>query len=156
MMRSERMCQILREKDGLKNSKSCADTHYRGEQARDPNLNRRKIVSIRKRKFQVVRCPGDGMCFYHAVATAMNALLHARDHTGLEIYSKTARIDPTVRRTWAEDTDVSKTAEALSLNINVWEGHNRMWINHGRDDVPRIYLYNPHNVHFDALIPLFV
>ena len=133
LMRAERMCELLRDGRSIR-------AQYRGV----------RQVTIKGSKYRVIECPGDGRCFYHAVAKAWQAKHLSAD----DVYGMVSRQYPEVRRVWAEDTDVTLTARALRLNIHVWEGVNRMWINFGEDDDADIWLFNPYNIHFDALVPL--
>ena len=104
-----------------------------------------------RKGFRRVACPGDGRCFYHAVATCLN---HAGrgDWSAERVFRAVQKKHPGASATWADDLDVARTADALGLSVHVWEGANRMWIEIG-DGPLRIALHNASNTHFDALVP---
>lgn len=152
MLRSERMVARLREQS------SSVESTFRGPPSRreEPSsLRSHATVRLGGASFKVLPSPMDGRCFYHAVAHASNALFSNRPkETAESVFARARARDPSVRSTWAEDSDVSITARALSLSIHIWEGLNGMWIRHGEDDHPRIFLQNPSNVHYEALVPI--
>lgn len=150
MLRSERMVARLREQS------SSVEYTFRGPPRQEPCPPRpHATVRIDGASFKVLPCPMDGRCFYHAVARASNALFsRGQEETANSVFARARVCDPNVRSTWAEDSDVSITARALSLSIHIWEGLNGMWIRHGEDDHPRIFLRNPSNVHYEALVPV--
>lgn len=56
---------------------------------------------------------------------------------------------------WANSTSAAGLALALGIKIKMWEGMNRMWLVFGEDNSKQtILLYNPHNVHYEGLIPI--
>ena len=143
MIRAERMCALVKE----------------GKLAALPSTSSASIigsdrVTIEGIRYRKIACPPDGMCFYHAVANCLNHRARCEAWTAGKLYKMVAENHPNVARTWADDSDVSTTARVLCLNIWVWEGANRMWISFGEDSHTKINLYNPHNVHYDALVPL--
>jgi hypothetical protein len=115
---------------------------------RAPDAPPEKGQSFRK----LLPCPPDGRCFYHAIAAVLNEGCADKGWTADSVYHRVRLIFPGVRETWAEDSDVMHTANALRLNIWIWEGMNGMWTNFGDDKWRRVHLYNPHNVHYDGLV----
>jgi hypothetical protein len=141
MIRAEKMCALAKE----------------GQLAAIPPIasilgsGRVTIEGVRYRK---IACSADGMCFYHAVANCLNHRARDEAWTAARIHEMVAQSHPDVAQTWADDSDVSTTARVLRLNIWVWEGANRMWIRFGEDSHLRIRLYNPKNIHYEALVAL--
>ena len=115
---------------------------------------RDSVLTILGKRYRRLDCPGDGRCFFHAVARALNASRPAEGHTAYDVYERTRAHDPSVRPTWADDRDVLKTAAALSLNVWMWEGVNACWVQYGDEAHRKIWLHNSANVHYDALLPL--
>lgn len=77
---------------------------------------------------------------------------------------------------WAENEEVAAAAREFGVYIRVWEGHNRMWVTFGspsgnpsggrsqggdqgwskKQARPKLllYMHNPHNVHFEPIVPM--
>ena len=142
MIRAERMVHLMNER------KVSASLSYNHKIIRS-----KPHITINGEKFYLIKCHGDGRCFYHALASVINY----KDGSNLSVEDVTyiiSKMFPFIRKHWAEDLDVTHAATALKLNIHVWEGVNNMWIRFGYDDNnENVYLYNPSNIHFDALIP---
>ena len=114
-------------------------------------------------EFKRIKQRGDGNCFFHSVSY----LLHIHKFCGIShhelrrlvhnyyyINNNIERAKYIVKHgSWAEDSDVSALSNILKINIKIWEGKNNMWITFGNYK-RKIYLYNEHNQHFDALIRL--
>ena len=140
MMHAERMCALIKE------GKIAATFPASPIQADG--------VTIEGVEYRKIACPADGMCFYHAVAACLNHGAPRKLWTAGRVHKIVSHSQPNVARTWADDSDVTTTARVLSCNIKVWEGANRMWISFGEESHAPILLYNPGNVHYEALVPL--
>lgn len=103
---------------------------------------------VTKVRFRVVRVPGDGNCFYHAVISAMRAkgingkcpatMLSLRSLVAKYIErsdksnaGQRAALRAARTGVWAENEEVGATAAVLGLRIKVWEGVNGMWVTFG-------------------------
>lgn len=120
-------------------------------------VKKQNVIDIMGKTYEIVRCRADGRCFYHAVAAGLNAnaqdtLSLTEKWTAKQVFEETRTVFRDISRTWATDLDAQCVANALHINIHVWEGHNGMWTDIGNSEDPSIMLYNPFNVHFDALL----
>lgn len=148
MLRAEKMCHLLKATGcRLQSDVRVQNTTYVPSHS--------SHVTIRGKHFRVLSSPGDGRCFYHAVAKSLNHKRPTPKWTADAIIARVKNDYPDIRTTWAEDSDVSATALTLGIKIKMWEGMNRMWIVFGEDNCKQtILLYNPHNVHYEGLIPI--
>ena len=121
-------------------------------------------------RFARVRVPGDGDCFFHALAfclgkaqtdpRAMRAALaryqlsQLRRARGAHHRHQLARsIQRLHDGAWAEHEEVAAAARLYARHIRVYEGVNRMWISFGDEARhPTVYMLNERNVHFEPLV----
>ena len=112
-------------------------------------------------KFELIRQPQDGNCFFHSMSFQLNYhkiynLTHADLRSLLSRhYSKNNNSRQEIIKQdsiWAETEDVVALSNLLKVNIKVWEDENKMWVTFGRNYNKSVYLRNIGNVHFDALI----
>jgi hypothetical protein len=124
-------------------------------------------VRVGGEAFRLVKVPGDGSCFFHAVLVALSQgqFADATPETVGQLRRMVSDYHATHKRpqqsrdileptTFACHDDVQATACQLNLRIMVWEGVNNMWVEFSPMHAPpqTICLYNPSNVHFDTLL----
>jgi hypothetical protein len=116
----------------------------------------------RKREFMRIRQPKDGNCFYHSISFLLKhhdycIMSHDKIRERVALYFQHKKQMETSRRvrksqTWAENEEVMAVSNIFNITVKVWEGVNNMWITFGKRKRKMIYLYNPENIHFDALV----
>lgn len=112
-------------------------------------------------KFELIRQPQDGNCFFHSVSFLLNyhkiyklSQADLRSILSRHYLKKNNPRQKTIKKdsVWAETEDVITLSNLLNVNIKIWEDENKMWVTFGRDYKKSVYLRNIGNVHFDALI----